>query len=64
MRNIEEQMCKLSVAMVPEVEREELFDLQVHQTPDEFEDFCFKLVDPQMKKLVVRFFLLVIRSSI
>ncbi|XP_072572297.1 uncharacterized protein [Paramormyrops kingsleyae] len=55
---MQEDITKIKAALVthlPEGEREEVFAIKVHDTPEEFEEFCCKLEDPNFKKLVIRF---------
>ncbi|XP_072573894.1 uncharacterized protein [Paramormyrops kingsleyae] len=55
---MQEDITKIKAALVthlPEGEREEVFAIKIHDTPEEFEEFCCKLEDPNFKKLVISF---------
>ena len=55
-RELQDDMAKVKVALVnylPEEERQDVFSMTQHSTPEGFEDFTERLLEPAFKKLVV-----------
>jgi hypothetical protein len=57
MWRVDEDVQKIKVSLaqqLPEVDRDEIFTLEVADTQENFQEFCIKLEDMNFRKLLVR----------